>query len=309
MLRELREVVHAVRSGSTVTSHPVVPSPLGRASAGSAALARASDPGPIRFQALVATRWTLRQQTMVDLKDRRAVAAGLLPGDVAGHHLFYTMHHPAHGLFLVDSGVARGYRASSHGDHLSGLVRRALRLETMDVLLDTASWLDGQHEPVAGVFLTHLHADHLMGLEDLPAETALYVGPEARSRAALHALSRGSTNRLLARFPPLRELPVAPDPSGLFAGVVDLFGDESAFAFHVPGHTAGSLAFFLRTERGPVLLTGDAARSTWGWEHGVPSAGPGTRDLAQAQASIDALRSFAAKVPGVEVHLGHQRLG
>jgi glyoxylase-like metal-dependent hydrolase (beta-lactamase superfamily II) len=271
-------------------------------------IAKSSEPGPIQFEAFIASNWKLKQQALVNLKHPRAVDAGLLPGDVSVHHLFYSLLHPSHGLFLIDTGVARALRQTGGARALSSIVRKALALDDMEILLDTATWLEQQKRPLAGVLLTHLHVDHLLGLEDLPVETPLYVGPEPRSRAHVHALSRSSTTRLLGRFGPLREVSFQRDPSGYFAGVVDLFGDDTVFAMHVPGHTAGSLAFFTRTERGPVLVTGDAASCTFGWKNVVPGAGLGTHHAGNAATSIEALSRFASEVSGIEIHLGHHRL-
>ena len=108
----------------------------------------------------------------------------------------------------------------------------------MHVEVDLASWL-AQHDPLAGVLLTHLHLDHLLGLPDVPRGTPLYAGP---------------------------------------------------------GET---------TPRGPVLFTGDACHTRFGWEHGVE---PGTFSLDQpgSETSLMTLEDLARRHPQLEVHLGHQ---
>lgn len=291
---------------ATATSHPTVPDLMGKPCSTSDMLSKASEPGPIRFQAFMATRWKLNQQTMVNLKHPKAIEAGLRPGEISAYQFFYSFVHPVEGMFLIDTGVPQSYIENKDDSRLSKFVRKALKLKAIEVLIDTHSWLKQQDQKLVGVFLTHLHADHLLGLCDLPKDTPLYVGPEARSRALVHHLSKRSTDRLLKGFSELRELVMKPDPAGLFSGVIDLFGDRTVYSIHVPGHTAGSMAFFLRTIQGPVLVTGDAARSAWGWEHCVPGAGIAVHHAIHAAKSIDALKSFAARVPGIEIHLGHQ---
>jgi len=78
------------------------------------------------------------------------------------------------------------------------------------------------------------------------------------------------------------------------------------WAIWVPGHTPGSTAYLVRTARGPVLLTGDASHTRWGWENDVE---PGTYsyDREQAAVSFQKLRAFAAAHPNIEVRVGHQR--
>ena len=59
-------------------------------------------------------------------------------------------------------------------------------------------------------------------------------------------------------------------------GIIDVFGDGSVWAIHVPGHSPGSTAYLVRTPRGSKLLVGDASHTRWGWENGVE---PGTFSL------------------------------
>jgi glyoxylase-like metal-dependent hydrolase (beta-lactamase superfamily II) len=88
--------------------------------------------------------------------------------------------------------------------------------------------------------------------------------------------------------------------------VVDVFGDGTVWALWVPGHTLGSTAYLVRTPKGPVLLTGDACHTRWGWEHDVE---PGTfsSDLPRSAESLARLRRLAAEHPAIDVRLGHQR--
>ena len=91
-----------------------------------------------------------------------------------------------------------------------------------------------------------------------------------------------------------------------FEGVVDIFGDGSAWALWVPGHTGGSTAYLLRTPRGPVLLTGDACHTRWGWDHSV-EPGSFSSDVPRSAESLARLERLVAEHPGVDVRLGHQR--
>ena len=97
---------------------------------------------------------------------------------------------------------------------------------------------------------------------------------------------------------PAREAPLA---------VLDVFGDASLWALHVPGHTPGSMAYLVRTPAGPQLLVGDTSHTRWGWENGV-EPGTFTEDHEQNATSLAALRDLAARHPTLRVHLGHQRL-
>ncbi len=111
---------------------------------------------------------------------------------------------------------------------------------------------------------------------------------------------RGSSNRLLRGHEPLSESSFDRDESRVFEGVVDIFGDGSAFAISVPGHTPGHVAYVVRTAEFPILIAGDASPTCWGWEHGVET-GTFTADRALATLSLAQLRHG-----NVRIRLGHQ---
>jgi glyoxylase-like metal-dependent hydrolase (beta-lactamase superfamily II) len=141
----------------------------------------------------------------------------------------------------------------------------------------------------------------------VPRGTPLYAGPgETAPRSLQNLVMRSNYARLLEGHEPLRAWRFAPDAAGRFDGVLDVFGDGSLWALWVPGHTPGSTAYLVRTVHGPVLLTGDASHTRWGWEHDVE---PGTYSLdpEQSAASFRKLRAFAVAHPNVEVRVGHQR--
>jgi N-acyl homoserine lactone hydrolase len=158
------------------------------------------------------------------------------------------------------------------------------------------------------VLLTHLHADHVSGMPDVPRGTPIYLGPqEAKARGMLNALSQGLTDRLLEGHSPISEWQFHPDPDARFDGVIDVFGDGSLWAIHVPGHTAGSTAYLARTAQGPVLMVGDTSHTAWGWKNSV-EPGTFTADQTRNAEQIKRLQALAAEHPRLSVRLGHQSL-
>lgn len=292
--------------GCRPTSHAVAPSELGRPSTTAAMEARLDEPGPIVVETVVGADWVVPRSGLLNLEHPTAKAAALEDGDEPIFVGFHAFRHPVHGLFLVDTGVERALRDDPEQSALGGMVRRFMNLDAMAFHTDTANWLEQQQERPAGVFLTHLHLDHVTGMRDVPAGTPVFVGPgEATSRAPFHVLTRRSIDAALAGKP-LQALPFAPPAKADdFAGVLDVFGDGTVWALWVPGHTAGSVAFVLRTPTGPVLLTGDACHTAWGWEHEVE---PGTfsDDQAESAVSLRRLRALVERHPSMDVRLGHQ---
>ena len=65
---------------------------------------------------------------------------------------------------------------------MRGLVAKLAKMDTVHVHIDLKTWLAAQPQPLAGVFLTHLHLDHIMGMPDVPHGTPVVSGPgETRS--------------------------------------------------------------------------------------------------------------------------------
>ncbi|OJH37290.1 MBL fold metallo-hydrolase [Cystobacter ferrugineus] len=293
-------------AGCTATSHLTQASALGRASRSSELLAVIDQPGPIEARTVRSTRWAVPRAGLINLEHPQAKQAGLTDGDEPIEVDFHVIQHPRFGTFLIDTGVERALRDAPDKAAIRGLVARELHAEKMDFAQPLGDWLSARSEPVAGVFFTHLHLDHVSGAPDLPKTTPLYAGPgETTPRGVLNVFTRGSIDRALAGLPPVSEWGFTADADGRFAGVVDVFGDGSFYALWTPGHTPGSTAYLARTTEGPVLFTGDTSHTVWGWEHDV-EPGTFTADHAANAKSLAALRALVREHPAISVRLGHQ---
>jgi glyoxylase-like metal-dependent hydrolase (beta-lactamase superfamily II) len=255
---------------------------------------------------VAAADWSVPLSGLLNLDHPLAKQAHLEDRDEAIKIYFHVIEHPRFGTYLVDSGVADAFRRPQSNRHLSYVVKTAMNTDGIDVRQTIAEWMRERGSAPAGVFLTHIHLDHIMGLPDLPTGTPVYTGPaETAAHSVANLFSRGTTDSLLDGCGPLREWQFENDPEGMFDGVVDVFDDRTVWALHVPGHSPGSTAFLVRTTTGPVLLVGDASHTSWGWNHGVE---PGTfsDDTRRSAQSLAKLRSFVARFPQIEVRLGHQ---
>lgn len=292
-------------SACATSSHDTVPAQLGLPRSGELVLELARQPGPVKLTPVTAADWTVDRSGLLNLEHPKAQAAKLedVPEPIVIR--FYVLEHPERGTYLIDSGVANAFRSEDTAP-VSALLRSFMHLERLKVHVDTAEWLKQRGERVRGVFLTHLHLDHIMGLPDVPSSVPVYTGPgEAASSGVLNVFVQGTTDGFLENASALREWQFERDASGRFAGVLDVFGDGSVFALHVPGHTPGSTAFLIRTPTGPELVTGDACHTSWGWEHEVE---PGTFsvDRPESAVSLTQLKQLERDLPGLVVHVGHQ---
>ena len=280
------------------THHATMVSDLGVASNATALEASQARPGLVTFQRVRFATWTGGRGTFIDRDDLRT--ASVPQGTEEATIYAYVLDHPTRGRYLIDSGVS-----ADLGPRLNWIMRRAVADLNLRIDQTTAGWLAGQSRP-AGVFLTHLHFDHIGGLLDLDRRTPVHAGPgDASERNRHNALLGHPADSILEGYGPLREWAFQPDPDGRFAGVLDIFGDGSVWAILVPGHSPGSTAYLINAVDGPKLVVGDAFSTRLGWEEAMPQPVPAAA-RASAEASANALRRLVADHPAIEVFLGHQ---
>lgn len=294
--------------GCKAADHPVAAAGIGTARSAADLEAVLDEPGPIEVKTVVAADWQVPLSGLLNLDHPKAEAAGLEDRPEPIKVYLHSLRHPTKGSFIIDTGVERALEGDPDNAAIRGLVASVMDTDAMTVHVDTATWLAQQPEPLAGVLLTHLHLDHVSGMPDVPRGTPIYAGPgETEVRAFEHLFVASNIERTLEGHGPIREWQFQPDPSGRFAGVLDVFGDGSRWALHVPGHTPDSTAYLARTPDGPVLFTGDVCHTRWGWENGVEPCSF-THDHEANADSLARLKKLVADYPNIDVRLGHQEL-
>ena len=131
---------------------------------------------------------------------------------------------------------------------------------------NVAEYIRGRTDKPVRPVLSHAHHDHILGArwfqkcflcgEDLE-EFALRTGEKQRKEVADQALSKGlilPEDYLTAVIPTPEELRF-PEAFGPFRAVTLELGNRTVLLIHVPGHTPGSLMFYVPEDK--LLLTGD----------------------------------------------------
>ena len=292
-----------------LSEHRVVQSNLGTPSSLSELEKLADVPGPIDVQTVNSADWAVPLAGLLDLKSAVAQEAHLTDHPEPIHVFAHVLRHPKFGTYLVDTGVSQQLIDDPGGHGVPWLVRKFMPLDKMQVRNSTAQILGRIPGGIQGVFFTHLHIDHISGMPDIPGSVPLYIGrSESTQTSFQNVFVRGTTTKLLEGKADLEEWPFRLDDghkSLVIGDVVDVFGDGSAFAISMPGHTPGSTAYVLRTPKGPVLLTGDTCHTRWGWEHGV-EPGSYTADQPMNLKSLLLLKDLVKRHPAMDVRLGHQ---
>ena len=296
----------AALSACTQTSHPGQPADLGKPISSAALEALIDQPGPIELKTVVGADWIADLSGLLNLNDSKAVEAGLRDHEEPIKIYTHVLRHPTQGFFLVDTGVSKRLVQDPVGVGVGWVLRKFAKIDRMQVRQDTSSIIKSEGVPLRGVFMTHLHLDHISGMPDVPKDVPIYTGPgEPEYSSFVHLVVQGTEDSLLERRPALREFQFSKDPDGTFEGVIDVFGDGSLFAISTPGHTPGHVSYLARTPTGPVLLTGDTCHTRWGWENGV-EPGTYTDNRESEWKNLLALKALSERHPKMVVKLGHQ---
>ncbi|TGL23368.1 MBL fold metallo-hydrolase [Leptospira bourretii] len=246
--------------------------------------------------------WEASLAGLLDLDDPKAKMAGLKDRLEPISIYFYVIKHPIYGTYLIDSGIGESFSKGEAGAYVSSIVESQMNLKRLKVYETTNVYLSKNKIDLKGVFYTHLHLDHVLGAYELDRSVPFYVGPgEVTTHQFINLFVQGSTNRLLGENPNLLQLDLKKNQ----IRVLDFFGDQSFFVIAVPGHTPGSLAFFIPTKDGSHLILGDSCHTEWGWKESVVP-GAFTTDAKLNRKSLEFLKKLAETNKPKFVYPGHQ---
>jgi len=215
----------------------------------------------------------------------------------------YLIRHAEQGDFLVDAGLDDAFQENTHGSIRGPLKKLFWPLESFqEPGQDIGSQLKEKNIKVKGVFITHLHSDHIAGIRHLPKDIFFVLGKDEPQYSfgplfcndhldgvdTLHEIDFDACKE----FPPL-------------GPCADIFGDGSFWAIHTPGHRKGHVSYFVNGRQSRVLITGDACDIKQGFECAV-GPGFGSYNSRQAQETLEQMIVFSKIDSGIKVYFGHE---
>ena len=213
----------------------------------------------------------------------------------------YVIHHEKHGNFLIDAGLDESFISKPYGSQ-NGLIRNFVANKAYQHEGESIkSYLQSNNIEIGGVFLSHLHFDHIAGLLDMDNIKTCIVG-KGEKYNKFKPLYFGNQ---LKHIDILQEIDfdncseLAP-----FGRAVDFFDDGSVIVIETPGHTQGHISFLLNTDKGNVFICGDA----YGYEReSLIENGPGSYsdDKEQAKLTLEKIIKFSEMFPQVKIMTGH----
>jgi len=169
------------------------------------------------------------------------------------------VNHPR-GTLLIDAGMGR--RGVEHLATTPLLMQALVDLDLEQGVVEGLAEYGVGADDLAGVLLTHIHWDHVSGLEDLSG-VPVWITPEDVGFA--QSDESGLLYRQIDAAQPIdvREIRFEGGAYGPFSRHHDFFGDGSVVIVPLPGHTPGSIGVFVDLPSGRRLLfIGDTA-----WAH------------------------------------------
>jgi len=181
------------------------------------------------------------------------------PRRIANSLTSFVIRHPeAH--FIVDPSYCLDaeHRAIAQ---LPAVLRTAVRPPSNTVATITALRARPDLPALDFALPTHAHWDHLCGLLDLPG-LPVHMHSTEHQWVTAGAIAPVGGVRDSLRDRPLIRYDLDGPPILTFTRSHDLFGDGSVVLVDLAGHTPGSVGILAQTDRGWILLAGDAA-----WHH------------------------------------------
>ncbi len=181
----------------------------------------------------------------------------------------FVIEHPKAGLVVFDTGLSP--RAHDDPAHYVGTIGRELGMLEMAVGQDLPTQMRAAgFDPadVSMVVISHLHFDHTGTIESFPEAEVVIAAEEKHAPVGQGFLPDFISADEFDEVAHWRELDFrTAKPFATFVAHVDLVGDGSLMAVDLAGHTPGSQGLLVRTDLGPILLTGDAAWTEKSWRY------------------------------------------
>ena len=223
----------------------------------------------------------------------------------------YVFEHPTEGVVLIDAGFPKrtGVSPADYpGKRMANTL--GLSMEPGQAAVDRLDEAGIGAESVTHVVLTHMHPDHVGGIEDFPDATLVVTPSEWAAREHGGALGKPDTSPF-ATHASVKELTLDAGAYGPFAAHADLFGDGSLLVIDTPGHTAGHVSVLLNLPSRSFLFTGDAAWTDAHWTPEPRMKSALVRGLLEHdwKANWDTqwrIRAFADAHPEVTIVAGHE---
>ena len=183
----------------------------------------------------------------------------------------FLVEHPA-GWCLFDAGQTARAAAPGWfpGWHPFFRLSR-FELTADDEVVNLLRELGVEPAAIRWVVLSHLHTDHVGGIDAFSDSDVVVHRPEWKKASGVRGRLRGYLPQRWPTHLKPRLIDLDGGAVGPFAASHDLAGDGRLLLVPTPGHTAGHIALLVRGEAQSWLLAGDLAHTAAEVEHVAPA--------------------------------------
>lgn len=222
--------------------------------------------------------------------------------------MVHWIKHPKLGDYIIDAGLDKSYFKDPQGKMKGIFAGIFKKFELFD-----EEYIQEKDQNIAyhvkknsinlkGVFLSHLHSDHIAGVRELPKDIPYIVGKGEKYTNCKPFFYGDYLNGIEVLYEiDFSKASVMP----ILGQCADIFGDGSFWAIRTPGHTKGHMSFLINSKNNPILLTSDACFINEGFEKGIGSSSY-TDDVEMAQSSLNNLVEFKRTYTNISVLCGHE---
>lgn len=211
----------------------------------------------------------------------------------------YLIEHPK-GLILVDTGWHEEIRTNQK-KHLGRLAHSMFKgeLPEGDSIAEKIKALGIKSKEIDFVLLTHLHSDHVSGLRHVQdAKRILTSEIEWKAAHKRVGYIKSMWDGISIETFGLKKIPLGPFNMGL-----DLFGDDSLYLVHTPGHSDGMFSVLVKMQKGWLLLASDVGYSQKSWNEMIL---PGvTTNKTDSRLSLEWVKGFSNRSDCIQVIANH----
>lgn len=219
----------------------------------------------------------------------------------------FVIEHPQAGLILFDAGLPPQI-AENPGRYMGRLNHffAPFRMEKGRDLPGQMRRAGLDPARVSWVIISHRHFDHIGSLREFPRATVALSRMEWEAAQGRIQGERDREPPPAERFEGLNVRLIDFSTAAAFATFergVDLLGDGSVMLLDASGHTAGSMAAYVRAAPQGILMTGDASWTEKNWS--IPAAQIYAWDKSLAWRRLWQIREWKNREPGLLVLTGH----
>jgi N-acyl homoserine lactone hydrolase len=255
------------------------------------------NPGPISLESFITGTVIINRRGT--LNPEHPLAGDVRDEELEVPILAHLVRHEELGDYLLDAGLDASYHQDPFGG-MKGLLADEFHQKKDQ---NIGFHLEKRDIALKGVFLSHLHPDHMAGVREISHNIPYVVGKgefEEYPPEIYANFFKGVKTLYEIDFLDLEDMhPLGP--------VVDLLGDGSLGAIWTPGHTPGHMSFLVNSSEGPIFLTMDASFVYDNLERRVAPSDY-TWDVGLAQSTLESIIDFLNKYPQVRVGPGHEVL-